>query len=163
MLTTVTLAITMMFAQAIIPTDQKKLTPSKSEVLASIERFMANPGPGEDAIAINKFAEDSKDCLVSVTPNVLTWMNHQPPYKYAGAFFTAFIAGNIKSQLDSGKVADDSHAGLLSVFKVYDTIRARDKEFKASEIDELIAKEKAGELKAWIAKAQEDEKKAEGK
>jgi hypothetical protein len=150
-LTTLLLSIAM-FAQAIIP-DGKV---SKDEVQQAIARFMASPGPGADAQLINKFAEESTDCTIGISPNVMPWVNLKPAPKYSGALMTAFVAGNVKSQLDSGKNADDPYAGLLSVFKVYDKLREKDKDFKVAQIDELIAKEKSGELKAWVEKAAKD-------
>jgi hypothetical protein len=156
MLTTITMSLVAisMFAQAII--QDPNTVPDKDQVLKAIDRFIATPAPGEDAKLINQFAEKSDECLVHVSQEVLPWTTHEPPYKYQRALLTAFIAGNIKSQLASGKVADDSYAGVLATIKVYERLRERDAEFKAPEIDEYIAKEKRGELKAWVeAKAKE--------
>jgi len=143
----------MTFAQVVVPQETKKETPTKSDVLAAIDRFLANPGPGDDAQCINQFAQESPDCMVGISENVLPWTKLQPAPKYSGGLLTAFVAGNVKAQLESGKNADHPYAGLLAVFKVYDKLRERDKEFKIAEIDELIAKEKNGELKAWVEKA----------
>lgn len=141
-----------LFAQAIIP-DGKKPLISKADAIAAIERFMASPGPGKDAVAINQFAEQSDECTVAISANVMPWLMLNPPPKYNGALLTGFVAGNVKSQLDTGKNADDGYSGLLAVFKVYDKLREKDKDFKIAEIEELIAKEKKGELKAWAEKA----------
>src|SRR3954452_23128052 len=108
MLTTLVLSMSILM-QAII--QDPDATPSKSDTLAAIARFMETPGPSEDAKLINRFAEKSDDCLVAIPDDVLTWKRHKPEYKYKGALLTGFIAGNVKSQLDSGKVADDSYAG----------------------------------------------------
>jgi hypothetical protein len=148
MLTTLVLMTTLM--QAVIP--DPNAIPSKSEVLAAIDRFIASPGPTEDARAINVFADKSDACTVNIADDVLTWLRHQPQYKYNGALVTGFIAGNVKSQLDSGKAVDDSYAGVLATFKVYEKLQQRDKDFKVPEIEEQMAMEKKGELKAWIEK-----------
>ena len=165
----ITILMSMMtFAQVVVPQETKKESPTKADVLAAIERFMANPGPTDDARLINQFAQESSDCMVGLSPNVMPWATVQPAPKYSGALLTAFIAGNVKSQLDSGKNADDPHAGLLAVFKVYEKLREKDKDFKVAQIDELMTKEKNGELKAWAEKAAKDaaaehEKKSGGK
>src|SRR5215203_6725260 len=113
MFTTLLISITLMFAQpATAPAAEGKI--DKAQFMAAVERFMANPATGADAKAIGQFAEESPDCLVGLSPNVLTWMQHKPAYKQTPLLTVGFIAGNAKSQLDSGKNADDPYAGLLS-------------------------------------------------
>ena len=148
---TTTLIAISLFAQAIV--QDPNALPSKTDVLAAIDRFLATPGPSEDAKVINLYAEKSSeaDCIVNITPEVLPWLTHQPRYKYHGALLTAFLAGNVKSQLTTGKAGDDPYAGVLAVIKAYVKLRERDAEFKAAEIEEYIAKEKSGELNAWVA------------
>ena len=159
MLTTLTTVLlsTALLMQAII--DDPTTVPSKPDALAAIDRFLASPGPGDDAKVINRFAEESKDCLVSISPNVLPWVTRDPAYKYHGALLTAFIAGNVRSQLQSGKVEDDAYAGTLAVIQAYNKLRERDKDFTAPEIEKQIALEKTGELKAHIEKAAAEAKK----
>jgi hypothetical protein len=161
MLTTLLISITLMFAQpATAPAADAKI--DKAQFMAAVERFMANPTTGDDAKAIGTFAEESQDCLVGLSPNVLTWMKHKPPYKQNPVLTVGFIAGNVKSQLDSGKNADDPHAGLLSAIKVYDKLRDADNSVKIPEIDEMIALEKKGELKAWAEKAAKSAQEEQG-
>jgi hypothetical protein len=90
-------------------------------------------------------------------------VTRDPPYKYHGALLTAFIGGNVKSQLQSGKAEDDAYAGTLAVIQAYNQLRQRDKDFSAPEIEQQIALEKKGELKAHIERAAQDAKKNEGK
>lgn len=152
MLTTLLISMTMLFAQpATAPATDGKI--DKAQFMAAVERFMDKPAVGADAATIAKFAEESEDCLVGVSPNVLNWRQHNPPYKQNPVLLTAFLAGNVKAQLDSGKNADDPYSGLLATIKVYEKLRAADASIKIPEIDEMIALEKKGELKAWAEKA----------
>ena len=162
MFTTLLLLTTTVFMQALI--DDPKAVPSKPDVKAAIERFLASPGPGDDAKMINQFAQNSNDVMVGMSYQVLPWAAHKPEYKYSGALLTAFVAGNVKSQLDSGKNGDDPYAGVLGVIKAYEVLQKRDNTLKIPEIDEQIAMEKKGELKAWVDKAAAQAKKEhEGK
>lgn len=160
MLTTLVLTTTILM-QAII--QDPNAVPNKSEVLAAIGRFMESPGPTEDAKAINRFAEKSDAVTVNIADDVLTWLRHQPAYKYNGALLTGYVAGNVKSQLDSGKSGDDTYAGVLATFAVYDKLRERDKDFKVPEIEEQMAMQKKGNLKEWVERQMQKVKEREGK
>jgi len=160
MFTTIVLTTTILM-QAIIQ-DPPSATPSKSDTLAAIARFMENPGPTEDAKVINRFAEKSESVTVNIADDVLTWLRHQPAYKYNGALLTAFVAGNVKSQLDSGKTADDSYAGVLATFKAYEKLRERDKDFTVPEIEEQMAMHKKGDLKDWVDRQNQKAKERPG-
>ena len=48
---------------------------------------------------------------------------------------------------------------LLQVFKLYDKFKKEDKNYKNAELDMLQAKQKAGELKAYLANLQKKLKK----
>lgn len=50
----------------------------------------------------------------------------------------AYMAGNVQSQLNSGVVRNDRYAGLLSMFKVYRSLQAKDKAFKIAAVDEVV-------------------------
>ena len=62
-------------------------------------------------------------------------------------------------ELDQKKTSHDMHAGLLQVFKLYDKFKKEDKNYKNAELDMLQAKQKAGELKAYLANLQKKLKK----
>ncbi|MBC8104953.1 MAG: hypothetical protein H7Z14_00050 [Anaerolineae bacterium] len=157
MLTTLLISMTLLLAQpATAPAADAKL--DKAQFMAAVERFMNQPAMGADSETIGKFAQESEDCLVGLSPDVLTWRQHKPSYAQGPVLTTAFVAGNVKAQLDSGKNADDPYAGLLSAIKVYEKLRAADASIKVPELDEMIALEKKGELKAWAEKAAQGSK-----
>ena len=64
--------------------------------------------------------------------------------------FVDAVAANVRSQLESGKNEDDAYAGLQAVFKAYEQVQAKDKEFKVEEIEKLRQLDKDGKLKAHI-------------
>src|SRR3954453_23218203 len=85
---------------------------SNADALATIERFFADPKLGDDLKAINKFAEESEDCLVSLDEKIITWQGRTPPCKYTNLLTTAFVAGNVRAQLQDKKIADNPYAGM---------------------------------------------------
>ena len=155
MRTTILLALALLLAPlTALAAGPKEI--DKDTALKAIDRFMADPKMGEDAAIIARFTEESELVLVNIDPRVITWETHEPAYKEAPLLLTAFLAGNDKSQLDSGKAEDDSYGGLLAVFKVYDMLKAKDSNLKIPEVEELLAMEKKGELKDFVAKASKD-------
>src|SRR5947208_3214809 len=121
MITSILLSFIMLAAQpATGPSAGAGKSISHADALAAIDRFLADPKAGDDQRTIMRFAEESEDCMVGLDANILTWMNHDPPYAQQDLLNTAFVAGNVRAQLQSKKVADDPYSGLLAVFKVYD-------------------------------------------
>src|ERR1051325_5530483 len=130
MITSILLTLALMLAPlqpSTSPSDADKV-PDKQTVTKAIEQFLQDPKMGEDAKTIKKFAEMSDDCMVAIDEHVLTWANHQPTYKETEVLLTAFVAGNVQSQLKSGKAEDDSYAGLLAALKTYDKLREANKD-----------------------------------
>lgn len=153
------LVLSLIVAQPSTGPSKDDSAPTKEQITESIERFMAKPAAGEDAQRILDFAEESEDVLIALDEKLLPWMAEDKNYKQAQVLMVAFVAGNIKSQLASGKAVDDGYAGLLAVFKAYETLKQTDKDLKIPEIEEFMAKEKKGELKKFV----EDAGKSRGK
>ncbi len=141
--------LVMMLAPATAPSTGPA-TASKADVLAAIDRFMANPTNGDDAKLIVKFASDSDTVMVEVDHSVLTWLQRESPYEVSPVLTAAFFAGNVKSQLQRGKTEDDAYAGVMAVLDVYKKLCAANKVLYIAEVEELAAIEKRGELKAYL-------------
>src|SRR4051812_30867432 len=151
MLTSILLAIALLVQPATGPSNSAKLM-TRDEAIKTIDRFLENPKLGEDAQAIMKFAEESEDCMIAVDEKAAPWAVKKPPYEQAKVLVAAYVAGDIKSQLQSKKVEDDPYAGMLAAIKVYNKLRETDKNLKIPEIEEQIVMENKGELKAHAEK-----------
>lgn len=123
----------------------------KAAIRAVIDDFLKSPANDQRAAKIMKFAEDSDDVLISLDGAIINWMRHQPKYEHAETLRAVFVAANVRSQLDSGKAADDSYAGLQEVFRVYRDLQQKQTDLNIPEIESLIDKDKAGTLKPFIA------------
>jgi hypothetical protein len=134
----------------------------KATIRAVIDDFLKSPANDHRARQIMKFAQDSDDVLISLDSMVVNWMRHQPKYEQADMLLAVFVAGNVRSQLESGKVADDSYAGLQEVFRVYRDLQQKQSALKIPEIESLIEKDKAGTLKSFIAERAASHERAPG-
>src|SRR3954451_2719362 len=123
----------------------------KTEIRRVIDDFLKSPAKDDRAERIMKFAQDDQDVSIVLDDQVLAWMKHQPKYEQADVLLTVFVAGDVRSQLDSGKNVDDSYAGLKEVFRVYRDMQQKQANLKLTEIDALIEEDKAGTLKPFLA------------
>ena len=134
-------------------------TPTTQQVRDAIDALEKDPMSAREkghTATIIKFAEDSPDVSVSLDPAFLPFTDRKEngDDKNAPLLLAAFVAGNVRSQLDSKKNADDTHAGLLTTFKVYHKIREAHPDYKDARLEELEAMEKSGKLKDHIAERQ---------
>ena len=127
--------------------------PSVDKVRAAIASLQKDPlaaTSNGDVALIEKFAEESEDVLVNLNPQVVPYARQTPDAKHAKTLFGAFLAGNVLSQLDSKKNADDSYAGAKTMLATYAQLTAKDPTFTDEHMEKLAAMEKEGKLKAFI-------------
>jgi hypothetical protein len=130
--------------------------PTEQEVRAAIEAIEKDPlaaAKAGQAKTVMTFAEESPDVSVILERELLPFAgNKQDPH--TPLLTAAFVAGNVKSQLDSKKNKDDSYAGLQALFKAYHQIQASEKDYKVDSIDQLEALDKEGKLKEKVEQVQ---------
>ncbi|MDH3999059.1 MAG: hypothetical protein OET90_09515, partial [Desulfuromonadales bacterium] len=63
--------------------------------------------------------------------------------------FTAYLAGNIKSQILT-RNGDDPYAGLLQVLATYEQLQSADNTFSNQEVEDIKAVYEKGQLRAHI-------------
>src|SRR5437899_12799484 len=97
----VLLTSTLLLTITALSQDWSKL-PSRNEVLKAIEVFANSPlsPEGKEAAAtVAKFAEDSHDVSVFISPGVAPWFGSGEPPKHSETLLAAYVAGNVRSQL----------------------------------------------------------------
>ena len=129
---------------------------TEQEVRAAISAIDKDPvaaAKTEHVKTVMTFAEESPDVMIMLDGEILpTWGNKTDAH--ALLLNAAFVAGNVKSQLDSKKNKDDSYAGLQMLFKAYHAIQASEKDYKIDAIDKLEALDKEGKLKEKVEQVQ---------
>ena len=93
------------------------------------------------------FAVRSDKISLNVERNLFSFMRSDIAPNYKRALLVGFVSGNVKSQILSGVKRNDSHAGMLSLFKVYRLIKVREPDFNLAEVETLVELEQAGKLK----------------
>lgn len=129
---------------------------SGEEVLKAIQVFSRSPQSEEGRLAastITRYANASDDVAVSLTPEIVPWFGIPKPPKHSGTLLAAFIAGNVKSQVEKKTKGDDSHAGLQQVIKTYAQLKESDKSYSVPEVEKFVELESKGELKKYVEDA----------
>lgn len=139
-----------------LQTAQADKAVSRDAVRKAIELFQQDPssvGGLSAASSIMAFAKSSDAVHISISKAVAPWLKSQdaPDADTRSILLAAYVAGNVRSQLDSGKAQDDVYAGWQQVIATYDQLRQINPTVKMPEIDDLKAKEKAGTLRAYAA------------
>ena len=108
-------------------------------VLKAISMFEADPGgknsAGAMAIIVN-FAEASANVLVTIDSGFLPWLTRKPPVKNGEVLLAAFVAGNIRPQLEKQVKQDHPVEGILFMCQVYTALRQKKLIEKLSEPEE---------------------------
>ena len=98
--------------------------------LEAIKIFRENP-VGEDArgalALIVKFARESKDVSVTISPNYLPWEQGSLAPSLEGIFLGAFVAGNVEYQLMQGIKENRPIEGIKMMLQSYKVLRDREK------------------------------------
>jgi len=121
---------------------------AEKDVRAAIREFLETPWtgrPSQSRRTIHTFAGQSKEVLVITCDTTFSWFGDlgQP---YRGVLFDAYVAGNVRSQLDSGIKGDDPYSGLIQVFRVYRHLRAESPDYRVPELEKLLALHRKGKL-----------------
>ena len=131
---------------------------TNDEVLNAISVFADDPvserGKAKGA-AVLRFAEESPDVLLTIDVSLIHWLVEEPEVKYVDTLLMAFVAGNVKSQIESGTIADDTRAGLLLLFDVYRKIQSIDQNFAVPLIEKQIGIHRDGKLDEYIEQVAE--------
>ena len=123
---------------------------SKDDARKAIAIFRRNPLDTHGEMTrpiILKFAEDSPDVEIAVSDKTLPWLaNKSVPTETSAVLLVAFVAGDVESQLDSGKTKDDPVAGSEQVIATYRQLQKADPKLKVREVETLIDLQRQGKL-----------------
>jgi hypothetical protein len=140
-------------------------TPSRHEVLVAIS-VLEKDVSGQEAVDAAKtivvYAQDSDDVVVDIGPGELPWVSEQWGLEKAremecqSMLLAAFVAGNIKSQINNSRVEDDTYSGWVFAIDAYNRLRAKGS-FRSPSIEELSRMEADGTLLRHAKEVQRQE------
>ncbi len=125
-------------------------------ILHAIETFATAPLSKSGTIAMAKivtFAQTSDTVLVTITPEYCPWiMNQQIKQKHV--LLAAYIAGNIKPQIEQHKAKNHAYEGVIYLLSVYKKLRQQASIRRVESIENMIELKNNGKLKQYIKKSE---------
>ncbi len=121
--------------------------------LEAIKIFRENP-IGDDArgalALIVKFTKESKDVVVTISPNYLPWEQGSLPPHLEGVFLGAFVAGNVEYQLMKGITENRPFEGIKLMLHSYKVLKDREKIEALENFDAWINLDRKNQLYAEL-------------
>lgn len=103
---------------------------------------------------------ESKNVEVVLGREEWTWTGVESEHPYAPLLLAGYTSGNILSQMNSGVKRNDRYSGMLTLFRVYRTLRETDEEFKPLDaVEQLLKLHRENKLLAHLQEL--DKKKPE--
>jgi len=136
---------------------------SRREVLAAIavlDKDVTSTDAVAAAATVARFGKESDAVLITVGAETLPWVQTDVPEAEArvrALLMAAYFAGDIKSQLDKRRPADDPYSGWLAAIKAYRQILKKQPDMVVPEMEDLMAKQQAGTLKAAAEKLRREQ------
>jgi hypothetical protein len=122
------------FALSTLATAAPATGPTKEEALAAIsqlEHHLLSDSAVEAARTVVTFADKSDTVFVTIGEDTMPWSEEAwgLPNDVEAALHSllvaAFVAGNIQTQLQSGKAVDDPYSGWLFTLKAYEELKTK--------------------------------------
>jgi hypothetical protein len=123
------------------PAQPAPQTITKDIVRKAIAVFRQEPASENGKAAastILHFAQESPDVEVTMSHTALPWLSVRPVPKYSNTLLAAYIAGSVRSQLDSGANKNDPVAGAEQVIETYLLLKKAEPDFLIAEVEKLI-------------------------
>jgi hypothetical protein len=129
---------------------------SKESALKAIEVFEGDPSSPEGRTAsatLMAFAQKSDAVKIYLSRDVVPWTKDRDAADAdtRDMLLVAYVAGNIHSQLTTGKAEDDPYSGWQQVFNTYEQLQMINPTVKVKEVEDLKKREKDGTLRAYAA------------
>lgn len=117
------------------------------KAIGVLERDPFAPDIETAALLVAKFAEDNRSVEVHISENTLPWLVSDPDNRHAKLLLVAYIAGNIRSQIQNSRTRNDPYAGILFMLDTYTKLRQREPDFKVADLERLSALRAQGTLR----------------
>jgi len=126
---------------------------SEAKLLKAIATLISQPNSSAALTSgrvILEFAESSPDYRIRISLGYLPWADNRDLPDGSQILLAAFVAGNLQEQIRKGSSKPEPYAGTLAVIEVYQKVSRKRLSFKISQVENFIAMEKRGVLRAHI-------------
>lgn len=113
----------------------------KEDALKAIAVFREAPDSpqGQEAAAtIVRFAHESANVELQLSPKLTPWLAVKPEPMHSKLLLAAYMAGSIRSQLDSGIKKHDPVAGVKQVIETYQLLQKTDPGYRVEVVERFI-------------------------
>jgi len=136
---------TMLPAQAAeLPTSEKILT-----IVRAWEQNPITPALHQQIWQVVRFARESPLVQVRVSPVSCPYVKEDDDV-CGPVLLAAYLAGNMKAQLETGLPGDQSYEGVLFSLHMYQVLRRERPGYRSPGLDQLAELESRGELRAYL-------------
>lgn len=101
------------------------------------------------------YSQDSSSAAVILGREELSWIAVDRDDGRSLLLLAAYFAGNIQSQLNSGIKRNDRYSGLLTLFRVYRSLREQDNQFRVAAVDDLLTLHEEAKLVSHLQRLEE--------
>ena len=153
------LCLLVIACRGVLAQDVTKYSPETILQLISIlERDPISERGVAARAVILEFAEKSDTVLIEVSERAMPWVADARVPEQAKMVLTgAYVAGNVKSQLERKVNANDSMAGWKEVFRAYEMLRKHaGGSLRVPGVEQLLQEEKNGKLQQRAQELEED-------
>lgn len=109
------------------------------EILVQVDSFFAHPFRPSWGRAVLAAASDRADVMVTLQPGLMPWICYgDRPAELktlSGILTLGYLAGDMRSQLQSGKTGDDPQAALRGILAAYSSIQRKLPNYAVPEIE----------------------------
>jgi hypothetical protein len=133
-------------------------------VLKAIAAFESDPGGTNTAgamVIIANYAQASTNVSVTINEGYLPWFSKKPEIKNGQVLLMAFVAGNIRPQLEKRLKQDHPADGLLLMCKMYATLRKKNQIEPIPQVEEWSKLDRAG-IRNLVPKIQRKDSQHDG-
>jgi hypothetical protein len=129
-----------------------KQTIPKETALKAIMTFRVDPlseDARQAAAVVLQFVDQSHDVIVKISPKTMPFLSNKfLPEKHRAILLTAFVVGNVDSQLLRHQKKDDSCASALQLSENYRQMQSKSPNLRIAEVEKFMEMQKRGDLKA---------------
>ena len=122
----------------------------KETVRKAITIFRQTPANQQGSMVrpiILRFAQESLEVQIAFPPLMLSWIEGgKARSEDRAALLTAYVAGDVRAQLDQRKMKDDPVAGIEQVIATYRQLQKTEPQLRINAIEKLIDLHRQGKL-----------------
>lgn len=129
-------------------------SPSEARVRKNIENLLRNPmsdSAREAGAQIIEYAGKSSDYHIELKVGYMPWVKDRGLPKGSQMLLAAFVAGNLREQMQKNSSRPEPYAGVKAALEVYEKMKRSDDSFRIAAAEKFLAMERQGALRAHIA------------